>query len=551
MIWHIFRKDCRLLWPLAVTVALLQAVNAFLSVAQGPFGDSAELRTLAMVFPYVACLGLMALVAVAVHQDPLPGTTQDWLIRPIRRRDLLLAKLLFVVLIAHGPLFLADIAECAGSGFGGNTCLKSALTDGLSKFLLLSLPAMGLATVTRSLAELIGGALAIVLLSGGLLLAASLMMNQPPALSTTGLVWIREQLIAMLFLCVAVGVLPLQYFRRATRRSRGLLAATAVAFVLVWFAVPWKPSFNLQASVAEDPAISSAVEFTFEPKIGRLQRASGTLPVGGFDRMQVTRPLSNQPITVVRGTDPVRTVPVFLPLQVSGVPEAALLMLDRVEFRLIDADGSTLYSGRSRFYSENGPRINASAVSRGPETPAPLRTHEALFLPSNVYEKLKDRSVRLEVEYWLSLLQPRPSVVLAALDGMAGNDRFGRCVSRADSDGDDIEVSCQTPTKLPSCGEVYLQNDSTGERNPPLATCLFDYAPYRLEFTPHRLTRFGVHLPFVDATRSDPFPVDGPKLSHSSVVIVPFEAQSHFIRRVAIPQIRLADWRPLDGVQGG
>jgi hypothetical protein len=42
--------------------------------------------------------GVATLIAALVHQDGLVGVRQDWLERPIRRRDLFAAKVLFVVL---------------------------------------------------------------------------------------------------------------------------------------------------------------------------------------------------------------------------------------------------------------------------------------------------------------------------------------------------------------------------------------------------------------------------------------------------------------------
>ena len=95
MIWHIFRKDVRLLWPLATPVAALQLLNAGLLIGGGRFarssmGAMSDLGWVSnIVLPGVALLGLVVLVMAVIQQDRLPGTTQDWLTRPIPRSRLL------------------------------------------------------------------------------------------------------------------------------------------------------------------------------------------------------------------------------------------------------------------------------------------------------------------------------------------------------------------------------------------------------------------------------------------------------------------------------
>ena len=45
-----------------------------------------------------------SLIVLAIHQEAIPSITQDWLVRPIKRSDLLLAKVLPVVLVIHAPM---------------------------------------------------------------------------------------------------------------------------------------------------------------------------------------------------------------------------------------------------------------------------------------------------------------------------------------------------------------------------------------------------------------------------------------------------------------
>jgi hypothetical protein len=96
-------KDCAQLWPLLTIVTVAQLTNAAMWLALGFFREPRGLVTVASLFSGATMLGMAALVVAVVQQDVLPGISQDWLVRPIRRSDLLRAKLTFMVLFVQGP----------------------------------------------------------------------------------------------------------------------------------------------------------------------------------------------------------------------------------------------------------------------------------------------------------------------------------------------------------------------------------------------------------------------------------------------------------------
>src|SRR5689334_18263428 len=101
MIWHIFRKDLKLLWPLTAWVAAAQIVTAITWLMLGHFGGSQLLAQIWLFLSYGVFVAFAVLTVIAVQQDAIPGDRQDWLVRPIRRRDLMLAKFLFILLAVH------------------------------------------------------------------------------------------------------------------------------------------------------------------------------------------------------------------------------------------------------------------------------------------------------------------------------------------------------------------------------------------------------------------------------------------------------------------
>ena len=83
MIWHIFKKDCRLLWPLVLIVALVHFVSASLWIRLGRFDEPRDLVLIAYLLPLLGLLGIVILTVAALHQDVLPGVRQDYCVRSI------------------------------------------------------------------------------------------------------------------------------------------------------------------------------------------------------------------------------------------------------------------------------------------------------------------------------------------------------------------------------------------------------------------------------------------------------------------------------------
>src|SRR5687767_11876450 len=111
MVWHFFKKDFRLLWPMALALAAAQALCAARTSVLGHFNEPTALYHLTSFLPVLVLLGIVLVTISAVHQDPLPGIRQDWLTRPVRRRDVWLSKVVFVLLLVVTPIFAIDVVE--------------------------------------------------------------------------------------------------------------------------------------------------------------------------------------------------------------------------------------------------------------------------------------------------------------------------------------------------------------------------------------------------------------------------------------------------------
>jgi hypothetical protein len=516
MIGHIFRKDVRSLYPLALIVASIHLVRALLSAMLGAYMEPAELRMIAGVLPYLSMLGVIALTAAVVHQDPLPDSSEDFLIRPIRRWDLLLAKLLFVALIVVGPVFAGDVLEALLSGFALGTSLAAAFPDALSQFLLLALPSMAIASVSRNLTELLAGGLLLVFVWIALMLVLSVTGAGRAALSGGGLEWIRPTAIAVCYLILGAVVLPIQYLRRSTFASRAIIALGGLATAMLWMFIPWTPGFALQQAVGN--AAAAPITVAYAPQIGRF-RQSDASPPAAMD-----------------------TVNLFVPLRIEGTAASDLVVVDQAAIRIRNAEGKTLFENTVSGFGRKYAQLYPSKPTGETASPHPFLTFHQLAVPASLFARVKDVDVTVEMDYSLTVMRAQPTQVLAALGGDdLTNGR--RCFSRPDDDGDEVVVGCVTIKKIPSCASVYLQHEPTGNQNPPREGCAPDYTPYPLTLSRQLVNRFTVTLPFYDPARSVSYPVNAHMLKHSRVMIVPYDAVMHASRHLTIPSVRIGNWQ--------
>ncbi len=198
------------------------------------------------MFGLVDMLATGFLIVMIVHQDPIPGLCQDWLVRPIKRSDLLLSKLLFVALLIQGPIFTVEVCQRLAAGHSLGTSIGTALSRSLWMFVRMDLPCVVLGAVTRNLVEAIGGALMVVVaffLSVFLSWSIGHMRSAPVAVpSSTEWAQVTWGLVA------ATVVLTIQYRRRRTGPARW----TSGAAVLIWLALqflPWQSAFGIRTAL--------------------------------------------------------------------------------------------------------------------------------------------------------------------------------------------------------------------------------------------------------------------------------------------------------------
>jgi hypothetical protein len=546
MVWHIFKKDCRLLWPFILGVAGVQFALAAVRYLMDHGGETETLSALFYLLQQAMPLAIVLLIATAVHQDAIPGVRQDWLVRPVRRRDLLLAKLLFVLVMVQGPILLADTGQALVNGFPLGQSLASAVRQGLVVLILPCLPALAFSSLMRNMTDTVIGA---VLLVVGVVAANQFsrfaQLPSPPT-QGTGLAWIAQSLSLATVLLGAGVILTLQYFRRKTVLARWLTVGIACSAMLVQF-VPWQSAFALQQRLSPAPGASRLIVATYEPSLGKFPLPEGishkTVSSGATQRDEAST--------------------VYLPVHIAGLPDDALLNADKAQVSLLADNSKAVFRGPADdLLIRRGPvgpfqfsigsrsaRFVRQISSKDLSVPQDGGTwvYQGLALPRRLYERIKNQPLRLEIDYSLTLWQPKGnSQTIPALGGNQVLPGVGRCTTKMDDDGDDINLSCMQTGVPPSCASVFLEHVPSGRRNPASFFFAANYSPYLLQEDSDGIARFGAGVRFHDLTGLAKYPVDSSQLPESRVVIRVYQAQDHFTRRLVIPNIRLSDWESVE-----
>src|SRR5437016_5747331 len=149
MVRHILRKDVVLLWPFVAAFAILYGLTAIARFTAGRFLNGFPGTPLS----FLVLLLSASLITLAVQQDPIPGVRQDWLVRPIRRRDVFLAKLLFAVLFVQGPIFVIDFLQGIANGFPAGQTAAAAIACAAWILLTVTLPVLAFAALAATMTE--------------------------------------------------------------------------------------------------------------------------------------------------------------------------------------------------------------------------------------------------------------------------------------------------------------------------------------------------------------------------------------------------------------
>lgn len=534
MISHIINKDWKLLWPLAFLTTAFQVLLAWSSYRSGYFGEDLAARALYPALSVAWYLGIVALVAAVVHQDPIPGISQDWLTRPIERRDLLFAKLCFVIATISLPMLVVDVLNALGAGFTLWQALGPATVKEVYVVLTIIVPLLALASVTENWPQIVIGSAVLMVLFAVCLIAASFAIGSERCPTCgTGLRWIQSLLEHAAVLIGAILILGLQYFHRQTSWSRWLIAAGTILFAFVQ--LPWNMAFAIQQRFSTAPYDAAAVAIAFDPAADPSTTTPGrrAVVVGAAGAARALLRGNTDDVAEFlrkRALHDAAPVTFELPLRITGVPSGTLLQVDRSEVRLLQADGRVLYR------AANAGELAGLGIGGSGTT-----SHQTVNLPAALYRQWAQRPLRLEIEYWLALFRVSASYAMPATAGELHSTELGRCRSQLNTDATEISLRCKQTGLGPACYTATLESPG-GQRNPESQDCTPNYRPF-IALWSLPLTFFGIDVPVRDHAGLVQYPIASSQIADSRLILTTYRVRDHFIRTVVTPALRLGEWQ--------
>lgn len=523
MVWHIFKKDWKLMWKPAAIVVALQLAFAFIQTTS-EFGKGnpvlEEFHTLLMFLWLIS--GMMWIVML-MHQDALPGTKQDWLTRPIRRRDVLLAKVFFAALVMQGSSIVGDLIQGLGDGFSMGQALRAALIRAAVGFIAITITALVIGALTQSIAEamILTATLAcgIFVFTIMAVAAGGGYQHQFDPTNNSGIEWIPNLMRYVIVLLGGAAVLVIAY-RRQTFRGKIVMAAVLLV-MLCSQATPWTPVFALEKRLSPQRGVAEGITLSWLP---HAMQMGAPITHDYFDAAGIK----------LEGPNAHDEVRLLLPILVTGLPKNSVLKTDLAHVVFSDANGKHLFS------TDGG---SVEIRHEGNED-GPAAYHQATKVTVPVYQENKDRQVRVKMTYSMTLFKLRTSYSMPAVGGdrlMAG---WGHCESKINAVGTAVEVMCLQMGKGPTCATVFLENSKDGRRNRANTTCFQNYSPYIDRPIPDAVSRFKLVLPFHDPTGQVQYAVDGSEMDTAQIVIRMYEPADHFTRIVTSPLVAMKDLAP-------
>jgi len=519
---HILKKDWLLMWPFVAALAVLQALVALARFTAGHFPNGFPGTPLS----FLVLLASATVIVLVVHQDPIPGVHQDWLVRPIPRRDLFLAKLLFVVVLVQGPWLLTDLMQGLANGFPFGQSATAAIACAIWILLTVSLPVLVFAALTATLTDTFVAALGIFAVVIAFLVVPGFVGATRPA-ALTGFAWVTSLVREALLFAAAAAVLALQYRSRRTWAARTLFAGAVLAGLCASF-LPWRTTVRLEQALTASSRDDRGIAVAFAPDAGRFRSAPGQ----GLDDVVEKPGLGAADVAEEnqrRRTEGALTV--FLPVRVSGLVQDSRLLADRTDVMVSGRDGRTVYRGTGNDFEIRATGANATV-------------HQGVRVPGALYNRIRTEELEVQLEYSFTLFRASATYALPARDGHQRMPGIGWCATRVNDQGTRVQFACLQPGERPSCLAVVLEHTPTRQRNPEVSLCVPDYSPYPGHVFGDALSRFSGALPFYDPSGFIRYPVGGTQLSEARVLVTDFRPTDHFVRRVTIPAIRLQDWEP-------
>ena len=467
----------------------------------------------------IVLVAIVVLVMSVFQLDSPASLTDDWLCRPVGKRELIGAKLLLVLCVVYLPraigTFIANIIL--------DHSVAEAFLDALllqDKATLFELPIILFsAIVTRTFVQGFGALFAIcicvfVLPTPFVRPSGPLSPGINYELFFSGLQWLSmTPANVAAILLVAVGFW-LMYWRRRMAAARVLMALTVCTqllfMVLPMALVPWNTIFAIQAAAGSAPAADIAHISLRNPRIcfpaARRADLSSDAAFVAARRNSGLQSWEDEVLDVIAPD----SIAFLTDVEPRGLPPDWRVKLSYVRANY-SAGGETIYSLRpAQYITDSG---GGGSL-----------THEWM-LPESAVRRLRVTQPQLALTYSLTLLKPRDYSV--PTDGKRHRlPGLGYCSADVYEPGNRIDVDCFSAFAHPARISAAL-NEISASRVYGNGNGIVDFAPAYVQWP------YSQHVKLA---------ISSPRLArHDSITVTAWDTAGHFQKSLVLPGILGAD----------
>ena len=441
----ILKKDLRSLLPLVTLTALLFLGDAFIL--------RLDLLPLWAIWGTAVLLVAFIVLIISVFQLDSPASlTEDWLCRPVRKRELLGAKLVLVLATVYLPHAIGTVIADLSLGFPVSEVLLDAVLLPDELFLYFMPVMMFVAVITRTFVQAFGVLFAIFIC---VFVVPSPFVRPPGPLDagifdellTSGMIWLALAPARLASLALVLLGFWLVYWRRNLWLARALMVFTVCVIVFSFVSIslmPWKSTFALQAASGPAPPADSVriVLRSARTCFPAAMRSQQSIDVAFVAARNGARLWGEEGL---RNSGP-NSIAFLTAIEARGLP------LDwRVKLNYVQAD-----------YSAGGvPLESLRPANYITDNHGGGLTH-VWMLPESTLRKLRGVQPQLQLTYSLTLLKPREHSV--PTDGKRYSlPGIGWCSARLDEPGNRIDVDCFSAITHPTQISAQL-NDIPASR---------------------------------------------------------------------------------------
>jgi hypothetical protein len=406
-ILHIFKKDIRRHWPEILISLVLLGVYA--GILTRPTGYDRMMTPNYIPWAEISA-GTLAPVMIIfwifltirlVQGERLVGDTQWWVTKPYEWWKLLAAKEVFLLAFIGAPLLLVQLYLLQHAGFAIHSHFFGVLQMQLALALIIFLPAVALASLTKSL----GQAFILLLIVFVLISTVSSQLSKIPNSSMSSAADGLGEIQGVLILGAIVGAAGWQYARRKTWASRGLLIAGAILVVLIDALTPYAMFVNRKYPL-------------LEPKDAPAQISAAVLPKSTKKPPDWSARINAIPLTVL--------------INFSGVGAGKVVLVDGIRLTMEVPGGTTWQPGWTRqgmvFWPEGGQNQISYTIDR------------------KKFDPIKTQTGILHIEFALTEYQPEDARDIILANGKFADPTLGLC---ALSPWNPSQIQCRRPFHAP------------------------------------------------------------------------------------------------------